>query len=950
MKTADELWEFLEQARTLPHGAAQIALVEQMLPHVDAAGDPDLAFTTRLLATNAYVYGGEPAKAFVSFSWCVSDFDRNPGPHHQPRKHTLLWQFKAMVYAMTNFPEIPLSRTRAVLDDMERRYREDGNRLQAVYKHRYLVAQHVGELTEADRWYERWQAAPRDSLSDCIGCDPSSVADYLNRHGRHAEVVELAEPVLAGELTCTEQPQGILRELSVAYLKTGRPADAADAHRRSYRLERNNLADLWNIGTQIKFCALTGNENRGLEIFQRHVDWLDKAPSPASAMHFAADSALLLRRLTEMGHGEATIRRRQHGETTAAKLAAELAAQATELALRFDARNGTDHQSRLIAADLSAEPYEVELVLSPTARRAATVPGSAESGSAESGPAESGSADPGPADPGPAESGPVIPAESSPAELLDLAKEYLREDHDAGLAATLDALDARYPELTDPLLAGRRAVLRGDQLRLADRDGVVEAWTDAAELFAAAVAAGQAGAAGPASALRGRTALERAYAGEIDDAPIEADVAYQDEHGGPAERAGAWARLSLVRFLQERYDEANEAGDRSDAYAEQAGRPRLVAMNALVRARNRAALDRNHEALTAARIGWEFFREHGPERRRAEAATVYGQLAEDPAERAEMFGHALAGGARGPALAARLGRARALVQLDRAGDAIADLVEAVALCAEQDLDDGGVFTRQELANAYRLAGRPVEAAEVAEEALLGFERLGHDDPANDTRFLLAGLYRQIGDDDGALTIYRDLIGRLSANPAGRGQIGEQAGGLLFDLDRDAEAAEVFRSAAEDLREAGDPIGELRVLRRRLAALHFADDVAAGEEVIRLAAERYAALPAELAAEPTTVWQYAMIAFETGRLLMFRGRAAEALPYLRGAPERLRAIGAVDDADRLGGMLGEALLRSGSPAEAEALLRALLAGMAPDAPGREVAATVYAEAQAALNGS
>jgi hypothetical protein len=50
------------------------------------------------------------------------------------------------------------------------------------------------------------------------------------------------------------------------------------------------------------------------------------------------------------------------------------------------------------------------------------------------------------------------------------------------------------------------------------------------------------------------------------------------------------------------------------------------------------------------------------------------------------------------------------------------------------------------------------------------------------------------------------------------------------------------------------------------------------------------------------------------------------------------------------MYGEALLRSGSPAEAEPVMRELLDRMAPDAPGRESAEKVYAEIVEALGTS
>jgi thioredoxin-like negative regulator of GroEL len=93
----------------------------------------------------------------------------------------------------------------------------------------------------------------------------------------------------------------------------------------------------------------------------------------------------------------------------------------------------------------------------------------------------------------------------------------------------------------------------------------------------------------------------------------------------------------------------------------------------------------------------------------------------------------------------------------------------------------------------------------------------------------------------------------------------------------------------------------------------------------------------------------MAAFDAGNLLMSRGRYADALPRLRGAPARLAAIGADEQADRVEGMLGEALLRAGFVSEAEELLRKLVERLPDDAPSRELAVRVHEEAQAAAEG-
>jgi tetratricopeptide (TPR) repeat protein len=280
---------------------------------------------------------------------------------------------------------------------------------------------------------------------------------------------------------------------------------------------------------------------------------------------------------------------------------------------------------------------------------------------------------------------------------------------------------------------------------------------------------------------------------------------------------------------------------------------------------------------------------------------------------------------------------------------VPDFVEAVALCAEHDLVEAGALTRKELAQAYLAAGRPADAAEVAEEAVTWLDRLDHRHAANDVRLLLAGAYRSLDDTDGALARYDELVERLADNLAGRGQIHEYAADLLFRLDRDAAAAERFGAAADDLRAAGEVLDELRVLRRRVIAWHWADDLPAALAAVHHAEKRHAEVADEIADEPAGTWERAMLGLEAARCLMARGRYAEALPYLSGGPERLRGVGADVDAGQMEAMRGEALLRSGHPEEAEPVLQRLYAELPADTdePARDAVAEVLAETLDAL---
>jgi tetratricopeptide (TPR) repeat protein len=937
--TEDDLWNLLQQANRMPYGAGKTAMVEQVIRHADAGQHTELAFVARMLGTNAYVYGGEPAKSFATFSWCLAEYDQRPQPYHVRHAHNLLWHFKTMVSALTRFPDVPLERTYAVLDDMERRYRAGGHSMHAVYANRHSVAEHIGDFAASDRWYDRWCATPRDDLSDCAGCDPTSKAWHLVDRERDEEAVALAEPVLAGQFSCTEQPQSILGTLLLPYLRTGRLAEARDAHRRAYRLIRGNLADLADIGGHVWFCAVTGNEARGLEIVQRHLDWLDRAPSPYAAMEFASAAGLLLRRLAGGGHGELTVHRRAHGDRPAADvsvgaLGAELTELSAGIAARFDARNGTDYQSRRMAERLAAEPMVEYLPLSAVARRRPVPPATV----APDQPAPVVA-------PAPAElAAPEIPAEGTALELLDVIERYARTNRPGAAWAVLRVLDERYPvrSLTG-YEAARRAEARGhERAEREDMAAAEELWRSAAEGYRAA------GEQVRAHGALGKVGLALCLSERADEGLplVEASAAYVGEHGDPSRRASAYSRLGMALLATGRAAEALAQLDRAAAEVEQADDRYLTADVLLRRAHCITALDRTDELPVAVTAALDAARPLGGDVYVA-ASLLAAATVVEPTEAVKHYDEAVAAARGRLALDARAGRARALLGLDRVDEAVDDLVEVVAACTEQGLVEGAAFTRFELAQAYRRADRALEAAEAAEEAVAALDRLGAQEGADRCRYLLAGIYQELDEDEPALGVYDQLIANLNGfdNLPARGQMLEESGDLLYRKDRDADAAARFADAAHAYRQAELPLDSLRARRRVAIALRWAQDDDGALAALAEADAAAAALPESVAAEPGSVWELAMLGYDATRVLIGAERLDDALPRILKVPQRFRSVEAFAEAVLAELLLGEVLLRLERPGQAEPVLRGVLTGLPRDAEALPQAAWLLGQSLA-----
>jgi tetratricopeptide (TPR) repeat protein len=359
-----DLHQMLAEVYRLDGGPARWAGMDAVFRHADAADNLAFAFRARLNALHDFHHSGEYARALLAFSWCLSTFDRHPEVTQPSDGHALLWRYKWIIWEISQFSGVSLPRAGELLDDMQRRYQEGGHSLHAVYQHRGLLAHHTGDFDAARHWFAEMTTARRDNLSDCAWCVPSTYVSYLRAASRDAEAIEIGTPYTTGG--CTEQPQWMLSELLLPYVRTGRAALAIKGHRRAYEQLHTSRHTLELVGLNLEFCGLTGNEQHALTIVERHLPWRDRPASPYAAMEFASGAALVLRRLVETGRGNVVLRRRSDDATrrwdsTVAQTHDELAALAWRMAAEFDARNGNHYQSQRTEARLAAAPLLAEL-------------------------------------------------------------------------------------------------------------------------------------------------------------------------------------------------------------------------------------------------------------------------------------------------------------------------------------------------------------------------------------------------------------------------------------------------------------------------------------------------------------------------------------------------------------------------------------------------------------
>ncbi|MFI9819227.1 hypothetical protein ACIHFC_01920 [Streptomyces sp. NPDC052013] len=864
-QTTDELYQALRENDQRPYGRTRTVTAEELVDAAEQFAEPVPLIHALLELQEAYTYGSEPRKSPVVFARLLTLFDEQPDLFDAQLRHMLFWRFKWVAGALRQLPEIPLTSLRQWLTEMRDRYEKAGLGLQPYYGQAYQLAAHVGEDTTLA--YELWAGRTRTRLSDCEACEICDRARYHLAAGDDERALATWEPVLAGKESCQEEPARSISYALLPLLRTGRTDEARALHLAGYRGCRRNPSMSGEVGRHLEFCALTGNEARGLELLAENRNLFAEVDSPSEQLDFLTGVEVLLQRVELLGHGDLPAAGYPGRTWTVTGLRAEVRGRADDLAARFDARNGTTAHTDRRRARLDRAPLLDALELTLRSRSLEDVA---------------------PAAPATAAPAPAVP-ESLP-ELVARARELDEQGHPDARAcwARLRTLvaDPGYTHPDDPAV-GPLERLRADLLaeegnRAGDKDDFAVAAAlleEAADLYA------EAGEPGQSAIARACALLAAAELPPQEDEAGAQSAGVAVEGAAGAETAGAAsegaARVQTAGGDSEAVAGAKAVGMSAEDGAEVKARALVEAHAAIVRLHEgTGGLTPNQEArllrLRATALALRFQTSRSAEHAapvhaetdlleefatrhdvgtqisgaRLLRATTYAMSGDLPAAVTEIDGLVGRLKEHGPAwhLPRTLGlRGKIQLGLQEAEAAYADLSEALRLSAQWPSEGlGTAHVHGDLAEACLHLGRP-------DEALRHLTRSAELELRRGSRFDAFCTYSN------AARLTLDL-GRV-----------EDCIALLDSLLAEPDAA------AGELDDR--LLAQLRLTRAR--ALHAGED-------LKAATAEFVALTAESAGWEDDPGSHAMIAAETAVLLAESGefgRAREAADQALAAHAR-----------------------------------------------------------------
>lgn len=357
----NEWAELLSRAEECPDGPAKVALCEQAVALAESAGDDAGAFEARLALTSAACFGGAPDVMLVAFARLLARHDESPRGYAET--YQVLWRYKWVLGAVTEFPETPAAQCEALLADLTRRFAAFGAAPYAAAECEFALARNLNDKPRARAVAARLRRLRPGLLSACAACVASGLVSYRAWVGRPADAVRAAAPILDGRLSCHAVPRATYAVLLMSLWHRGELPEAMRLHRLGYKLVARAPVCVDHQARHAEFLALTGNTARAGKLVAAHLGDALASRSPADRLcalghfrvalhHLVAAGAKPLAAKLPAGHAL----HRAGGRVAVADLFAAVDAEARDLARRFDARNGNATHADGLAASLTIKP------------------------------------------------------------------------------------------------------------------------------------------------------------------------------------------------------------------------------------------------------------------------------------------------------------------------------------------------------------------------------------------------------------------------------------------------------------------------------------------------------------------------------------------------------------------------------------------------------------------
>jgi len=351
MEYHEQIDELVEQADALPHGSAKIELLQQAVRIADLNEDLTKGFECRLELIGAAIFGEQDDVAIVAFAWCRDRIREDPD-RFRHFGYSYLWRYKWIINRADDDTRLTRAQLEGLLDDMEDGCRQFGYSLRPVVRLRIQIADSLGDFEQAQRHYEEWKALPSSSLDDCDACECNWRAEQAIAHNEYEKAIEIAQPIIDGELRCENIPIYTFGALMAPLIMLERFELADQLATRAYRRAKGKPQYTMTVTRLIYLRVRQRRWRLAVNMFDVQAPLVAEASNDTIKLEFWVVATALMKGLLDEGRKvrkfhipETWDCHRPDGRYDLQTLYAWFDQRSDELVQKFDERSGTQRMA-----------------------------------------------------------------------------------------------------------------------------------------------------------------------------------------------------------------------------------------------------------------------------------------------------------------------------------------------------------------------------------------------------------------------------------------------------------------------------------------------------------------------------------------------------------------------------------------------------------------------------
>lgn len=322
----------------------KIKLLKEAISIADAHNDLEWGFDLRLEIMEQEFHTAHDNESFAAFAWLLNACDEHPDLFFED---DLLWNYKWMISAARNNPDISLGQFNTIVEDFKVRLERNGYNLRTYYAQlHYMQLFQLRNLEKAKELLDLRNKEKRDDMSDCRACELDDDVTMEVELGNIDKAMELSKNLFNGKLTCAHVPYITYCTLLNYFHKHNEMEKALDIFNKAEAAllgMENDSSQIGNIGIMIYFLK-DYDQERAWEYFQKYIHWSLECDEKSQM-----DISMFVLPLLKTGGtkklevNSAMPWHNADGNYNLTELYNYYVEQAASIAKRFDARNGNNY-------------------------------------------------------------------------------------------------------------------------------------------------------------------------------------------------------------------------------------------------------------------------------------------------------------------------------------------------------------------------------------------------------------------------------------------------------------------------------------------------------------------------------------------------------------------------------------------------------------------------------